>query len=136
MEDASALKRIDSVAALDPTRAEFIDHWLQMDTVMVAEQDRQAVGYGVFNHAFFHQGQIEMLMVQTDFRGMHIGAQLLATLEQQCDTPKLFVTTNVSNQRMQRLLANLGYAASGFIDELDPGDPELVFFKQVNRYPL
>ena len=134
--DANLLKSIDSVVPYEPTRADFIDHWLREDTVMVAEQDGQAVGYGVFSHGFFHQGQIEMLMIRTDYRGIRIGAQLLATLEQLCDTPKLFVTTNLSNQGMQRLLNRMGYAACGFINELDPGDPELVFFKQVNRFPL
>ena len=97
----------------------------------MAEQDGQVVGYGVFNHAFFHQGQVDMLMLHPDYRGQHIGEQLLQALEEECDTPKLFVTTNLSNQRMQKLLTRLGYTVCGFIDELDPGDPELVFFKRI-----
>jgi len=33
---------------------------------------------------------------------------------------------------MQRLLARLGFVTCGFIDELDPGDPELVFVKKLD----
>ena len=41
---------------------------------------------------------------------------------------KLFTSTNQSNTPMQALLALLGYVRSGVIDNLDPGDPELVYF--------
>jgi hypothetical protein len=32
---------------------------------------------------------------------------------------------------MQRLLATLGFNRSGLIENLDEGDPELVYFKQL-----
>jgi GNAT superfamily N-acetyltransferase len=133
LDDASALKNLDSVVPLDPSRADLIDQWLRTDIVLVAEMEGQVVGYGVFNHAFFHLGQVDMLMVHPDYRGGRIGEQLLEALEQECDTPRMFVTTNLSNQRMQQLLVRMGFAVCGFIDELDPGDPELVFFKRMNR---
>ena len=129
--DVSALKSIDSVIPVDPPRADFINKWLREDTVVVADLDGRLVGYGVFNHGFFHQGQVDMLMVHPEYRGRRIGEQLLKALEQRCDTPKLFVTTNLSNHRMQRLLLRMGYAACGYIGELDPGDPEFVFVKKM-----
>jgi ribosomal protein S18 acetylase RimI-like enzyme len=70
-----------------------------------------------------------MLMVCADHRGKGIGESLLLALESACDTSKLFVTTNESNRRMQKLLLRLGYRRCGYIEELDPGDPELVFVK-------
>ncbi len=33
---------------------------------------------------------------------------------------------------MQKLLTRLGYKPCGYIDELDPGDPELIFVKRVS----
>lgn len=60
-----------------------------------------------------------------------IGEQLLKVLETKCDTSKFFVTTNLSNHRMQRLLLRMGYSPCGYIGELDPGDPELVFVKKI-----
>jgi GNAT superfamily N-acetyltransferase len=129
--DARALKGIDTVVPRDPARADWIDRWLREDTVVIAEVDGRVVGYGVLNHGFFHQAQADMLMLHPEYRGKRIGEQLLLALEERCDTPKFFVTTNLSNHRMQSLLLRMGYEPCGYIDQLDPGDPELVFVKTV-----
>jgi ribosomal protein S18 acetylase RimI-like enzyme len=134
--DAAALKTLDTVVPVDPRRAASIDDWLERDVVFIAEVDDNVVGYGVFNHDFFHHGNVDMLMLHPDSRGQRIGEQLLRALEEVCDTPKLFCTTNVSNHRMQRLLSRLGFAACGFIEELDPGDPELVYVKKDREMDL
>jgi ribosomal protein S18 acetylase RimI-like enzyme len=130
--DARALKELDTVVPVDGNRARHIEKWLDQDQVLVAEVDGQVVGYGVFNHAFFRQGQVDMLMINTDFRGHGIGENLLTALEGLCDTQKFWVTTNLSNHRMQRLLRKCGFKACGYIDELDPGDPEIIFVKHVS----
>jgi ribosomal protein S18 acetylase RimI-like enzyme len=130
-EDAAGLKALDTIVPVDPRRADAIDDWLEQDIVFVAEVAGKVVGYGVFNYGFFRQGSVDMLMVHPDHRGRRIGERLLQALEEVCDTPKLFVTTNVSNHRMQRLLSRLGFVACGFIDELDRGDPELVYVKKL-----
>jgi ribosomal protein S18 acetylase RimI-like enzyme len=129
--DAAGLKALDTMVSIDQHRGASIDGWLEKDVVFVAEVDGRMVGYGVFNHDFFHRGNVAMLMLHPDYRGQRIGEQLLRRLEQACDTSKLFVTTNVLNHRMQRLLSRLGFVACGFIGELDPGDPELVFVKKL-----
>lgn len=128
--DSHALKDVDTVVPLDPKRAEHIDEWLEHDTVLVAEVDSRIVGYGVYNHTFFRQGTVEMLMLHPEHRGQKLGEHLLLALEELCDTPKLWVTTNMSNHRMQRLLSQLDYEPGGYIHSLDPGDPELIFFKR------
>ena len=132
--DSSALKALDTVVSSDPTRAAQIDRWLEHDNVLVAETDGQIVGYGVYNHAFFHQGNVDMLMIHPDYRGRKIGEQLLLELEKLSSTPKFWVTTNMSNHRMQRLLKRLGYEPAGYIHELDPGDPELIFCKRLAQH--
>jgi len=115
-EDAGVLKALDPVVLRDPARAELIDAWLCHDTVLVAEDAGRVIGYGVFNHAFFHQAQLDMLMVHPDFRGRGIGGLLLQAFEAGRDTPKFYVTTNLTNHRMQRLLLRRGYKACGYID--------------------
>ena len=52
-------------------------------------------------------------------------------MEQTCTTAKLFTSTNQSNAPMQALLNKLGYRQSGFIENLDEGDPELIYFKRL-----
>ncbi len=74
-----------------------------------------------------------MLMVHADYRGNRIGEHILRGLEELCDTSKFYVTTNLSNHRMQRVLSRLGYRPAGYIHELDPDDPEMVFVRDIDR---
>jgi len=131
LNDAQSLRNIDPIVPFNPSRVEMIDAWLQKDFMLVAEIDDRIIGYGVFNHQFFRQSQIDMLMISKEYRGKRIGELLLLSLEKYADTPKMFITTNLSNHSMQKLLLRNGYKPCGYIDELDPGDPELVFVKQM-----
>ncbi len=128
-DDAHALKDLDTIVPIEPQRAQAIDRWLQNNSVLVAEINGRVVGYGVFDHGFFGQSNVAMLMLHRDYRGQRIGEHILRKLEEFSDTPKLWVTTNQSNHRMQGLLSRLGYRPCGYIHELDPEDPELVFVK-------
>jgi ribosomal protein S18 acetylase RimI-like enzyme len=133
IKDALSIKKMDTVLSSNPSRPEMIDSWLRKDIVIVAEIDHDIVGYGVINHEFFRQSQIDMLMIAKEHRGKRIGEMLLLSLEKYADTPKLFITTNLSNHSMQKLLFRSGYKPCGYIDELDPGDPELVFVKFIGK---
>jgi GNAT superfamily N-acetyltransferase len=129
-DDAIAIKACDSTVSTDPERAGIIDRWLVEDTVIVAELDAEIVGYGVFNRRFFHNAQAELVMVHPDHRGKRIGENILGKLVELADGGKFFVTTNLSNRRMQSLLIRCGFRTCGFVEELDPGDPELIFVKK------
>ena len=41
----------------------------------------------------------------------------------------MFTSTNQSNLPMQRLCDRLGYVKSGYVENLDEGDPELIYVK-------
>ncbi len=129
--DAPEIKTLDTRVPSDPSRAENIDRWLGEEVVIVADMNGTLLGYGVFDHGFFQQSNVAMLMIHPDHRGCGIGEQILRSLEEFGDTPKFYVTTNQSNHRMQRLLTRMGYRPGGYIHELDPGDPELVFVKEI-----
>jgi ribosomal protein S18 acetylase RimI-like enzyme len=72
-----------------------------------------------------------MLYIDSDYRRCGAGAALLRHMESLCKTAKLFTSTNLSNLPMQSLLTKLGYVLSGVIHNLDEGDPEIVYFKQM-----
>src|SRR3990172_5792197 len=72
-----------------------------------------------------------MVYVDREFRRRGIGSALVRHMEQSCKTAKLFTSTNRSNKPMQALLDKLGYQPSGVIENLDEGDPELVYVKRV-----
>lgn len=93
--------------------------------------DGQVAAYGVLNDHFFGSPFIEMLMVGSQFRRNGLGIALISYLRATCSGSKLFSSTNMSNVPMQTVLIKAGFRPSGYIDNLDENDPEIVFYSPV-----
>jgi GNAT superfamily N-acetyltransferase len=126
--DLDAVWQLDVNAHNDQRRRDFIARAVQAGSCFVALDD-QIIGYGVLEYIFYENGFVSMLYVQADRRRSGIGLKLMRHFESICRTPRLFTSTNLSNQPMQVLLAKLNYRLSGVLYHLDEDDPELVFFK-------
>ena len=131
-DDRDSIEAFDRVAQSDVTRVAFIERALQSETCVVAERGGYVVGYSVLEYTFYDQGFVSMLYVAETARRQGIGRALLREIETRCKTPKLFTSTNESNDAMRALLASLGYVPSGIIHNLDPADPELVYFQDLS----
>ncbi|HEY8418456.1 MAG TPA: GNAT family N-acetyltransferase [Limnochordales bacterium] len=129
--DAAALTAFDAVAQRDSRRVDYIHRAIQAGQCYVAQRGGAPVGYTVLTYSFYGNGMVEMLYVAEAHRRSGVGRALLEHLESLCRTPKLFTSTNLSNKPMQLLLAKSGYTLSGYIENLDPGDPELVYVKHL-----
>ncbi len=127
-EDREVLVAFDQIAISDEERVKFIEGALRSETCLVADQDGALVGYVVLEYTFYDQGFVSMLYVAEAARRRGVGRVLMRETEARCETLKLFTSTNESNDPMQALLRSLGYVRSGIIHNLDPGDPELVYF--------
>lgn len=131
--DIETLCSFDHIARQQNERRDFIRREVAAGNCFVAVLNETVVGYGVLNYTFHHNGCIDMLYVDSDYRRCGAGAALLKHMESLCETPKLFTSTNLSNLPMQSLLAKLGYVLSGVIHNLDEGDPEIVYFKRLRN---
>jgi ribosomal protein S18 acetylase RimI-like enzyme len=87
------------------------------------------VGYAVVTRHFFNFPFIDLLHVSDAQRRGGIGQALMDHCEVAHDADRIFTSTNESNAPMRRLLAKADWRVSGVIENLDPGDPELVFVK-------
>jgi ribosomal protein S18 acetylase RimI-like enzyme len=126
--DTSRVVALDTVAVRgDAERRAAIERWAAAGSMRVAVVADAIVGYCVTERAFFGQWFVVMLMVAEGARGQGIGAELLLDARRQRETAKLFTSTNLSNQPMQRLLARLGWRSVGIVYGLDEGDPELFY---------
>ena len=114
-------------------RREFIANSVKNQVCYVAEVDVKVVGYTVLDYTFYSNGMINMLYVHPDCRRQGVGTELIKHVESICMTEKLFTSTNQSNLPMQGLMNKMGYVQSGYINNLDEGDPEIIYFKRLER---
>jgi RimJ/RimL family protein N-acetyltransferase len=127
--DRRVFAQFDASAGSDLARREQIDAAIAARRCWVAEQDGRVVGYGVLTSNFFNRDFVELLYVAQAARRAGAGSAILAAVERAAGTDRIFTSTNESNAAMRALLEKCGYAPSGRIENLDPGDPELVFVK-------
>ena len=120
------------ITALDPENGAFAQR-LRSGTVFLAAIEGQIAGCVLLEYSFFAQGFISYLHVYPDYRRKGIGSLLVLQVESICKTEKLFTSTNESNLPMQAFMAKLRYVPSGVINNLDEGDPEIVFFKRLEK---
>lgn len=129
--DTKEIRAFDEIAQVEASRVAFIERSIKSNQCFVAVLDEQVAGYGVLNYRFYDHGFIDMVYVDRNLRRRGIGSALICYMEQRCKTAKLFTSANGSNKPMQVLLNKLGYQPSGVIENLDEGDPELVYMKRV-----
>ena len=131
--DIETIISFDEVAWVEASRRDFIQNSVQSDNAWVAILNDRVVGYAVLEYTFFSQGFMSMLYVHKNYRRRGIGSTLVRYIESICTRDKLFTSTNESNQPMQALMAKLGYAPSGVVNNLDENDPEIIYFKRITR---
>lgn len=90
------------LAQRHPDHRQLLRNWLDAGSIRVATWGGSPVGYTVVEPSF------------CDIEGLE-------------RDKKLFTSTNLSNQIMQRLLARRGWMSSGMVFGLDDGDPELFY---------
>lgn len=128
-DDLQALCGVDSTLCSDRLRRERIARGLAASEVQVVEREGQVLGYGLVAPWFFGQPFIELVVIAAAHRSEGLGPLLIRRLEAAVTGGKLFTSTNESNRHMRHVLEKLGYARSGIIHNLDPDDPEIVYFK-------
>ena len=86
------------------------------------------------SHEFFSRSFLELVYIDPRYRGHGLGPMLIRSAESHSRSADLFTSTNESNTHMQHVLEALGYQRSGVIHNLDPGDPEIVYFKHLRAH--
>jgi ribosomal protein S18 acetylase RimI-like enzyme len=109
----------------------FIRHALGTKECLVAEIDGAIAGYVVWDRGFYARPFLWMLGVDPSHRHLGIASELIEHVERLNAGHAIYTSTNESNAVMQKLLTNRGFAPAGRLENLDPGDPEIFFFKKL-----
>ena len=131
----------EHICALDETvhagapRRRLIGEACAQGRIAVARVDDVIRGYVIFDESFFDQFYVRLLLVHPDFRRRGLATALMRAAELDCQTSKLFTSTNQSNLPMQQLCARLGFIKSGYVENLDVADPELIYVKLLTPVP-
>jgi GNAT superfamily N-acetyltransferase len=133
LADLEALVSIDPVAQAEPSRHVCLEAVLRSEQCWLAETADGSAGFVVLQYSFYGNGFVPLLAVRPESRRQGVGRALLEHATSVCATSKLFTSTNESNTAMRSLLARAGFEPSGIIQNLDPGDPELVFFRRLRQ---
>ncbi len=133
--DIDEMVALDALVIGNSSRRNLITQTVKRHQGYVARQENRIVGFLLMHQHFFELPFIESLLVHPSFRRQGIGTALMQHLETISTPGKLFTSTNVSNERMQRLCERLGYVRSGIIENLDEDDPELFYFKRLSNGP-
>ena len=128
-EDFEHICALDETVHAGAPRRRFIGEACARGGVAVARIDDVIRGFVIFDESFFDQCFVRLLIVHPDFRRRGLATSLMRAAELNCQTGKLFTSTNQSNIAMQQLCARLGFVKSGYIENLDEGDPELIYVK-------
>jgi ribosomal protein S18 acetylase RimI-like enzyme len=120
-------------AHMGTPRAEYLTEAIRKRECYIAREGWDVLGFAVLTQEFFGEHFIELLVVHPDQRRRGVASALIRHIEQIVPTEKLFTSTNESNAPMQALCETLGFVKSGWIDNLDDGDPEVIYFKRLKR---
>jgi ribosomal protein S18 acetylase RimI-like enzyme len=129
--DLEHISRMDAQARVDQSRRPTIEGAIGRGECLVALDGATPLGFGVMNHEFFGRGFVLLIYVDAAHRRRHIATCLFDEFERRCKTNRIFTSANLSNRAMQALLTARGYALSGIVQDLDPGDPEILYSKRL-----
>jgi ribosomal protein S18 acetylase RimI-like enzyme len=130
-DDYADICAIDAAIMGNDSRREYLAEAIMARHCLVAREADEALGYAVVDNAFFGNPFIELLIVHPEHRRRGVGEAIMRYIEKTCPAPKLFTSTNESNLPMQKLCEKLGFTRSGYIENLDEGDPEIIYFKRL-----
>jgi len=116
-----------------PGRVEYLTEAVERHECYIARAGWDVIGFATLTHSFFEQYFIELIVVHPDQRHKGTASALIQHIEKIVPAEKLFTSTNQSNTPMQTLCEKLGFVRSGWIENLDDGDPEIIYFRRITR---
>ncbi|MFJ7666468.1 GNAT family N-acetyltransferase [Lysinibacillus sp. NPDC097195] len=128
LEHVEELCKIDQEVIGDNSRKDTIMKAIKANQCLIQRRHSTIAGFLIFTTDFFECSFISFIIVKSSERRKGVATTLLANFIAIAPTSKIFSSTNSSNKQMQRVFDNAGFKKSGYIENLDDGDPEIIYF--------
>ncbi|MEC2056258.1 GNAT family N-acetyltransferase [Peribacillus psychrosaccharolyticus] len=129
IQDLDEIMYIDSEVMGDTSRRSYIANAIELGCCISAREGDEVVGFLLYDTHFFDCSFISLLIVSPSKRRKGYASKMLDFMMRISPTAKVFSSTNRSNGSMQKVFAANGFIQSGIVENLDEGDPELIYFK-------
>lgn len=121
-----------AVEVIDPRRGgPLLKAALDRQQLLVASDAGDVVGFLVYLSDWFNCTLVSLVVVKPDRRRKGIARSLYRAVEAESRSPRLFSSTDETNAVSIQMHSALGFAPSGYIDNLPQGYRELLFYKRL-----
>lgn len=130
VEDLDKLVDIDVEVIGNTSRRNYIKNSIEYERCLIAKDQDNIVGFLIYDINFFDCAFISLIIVLPSNRRKGYASLLMNYMVSTSPTNKVFSSTNCSNMSMQRVFETNGFVKSGIVENLDEGDPEIIYFKK------
>lgn len=128
--DLDRLVDIDSEVIGNASRRGLIKRAIENRQCLIAMEEEEIAGFLIHDTSFFECAFISLIIVSPSKRRRGIASLLMDEMVKSSATEKVFSSTNQSNADMHKVFLSNGFIESGIVENLDDGDPEVVYFKK------
>lgn len=129
MEHIEEICAIDQEVVGDFSRSEYIRTAINQKRCIIQQTEKGIAGFLIYTNDFFQNSFISLVIVKPSNRRKGVATALLSFYVEMAASPKIFSSTNQSNTSMHMVFEAAGFIRSGFIENLDEGDPEIIYVK-------
>lgn len=128
-DDLEKLVQIDSEVIGNTSRRNYIEKSIEFGKCIVVKENDVIVGFLIYDVNFFECAFISLIIVSPSSRRKGYASLLMDYMVGSSPTIKVFSSTNRSNINMQKVFEINGFIESGMVENIDEGDPEIIYFK-------
>jgi ribosomal protein S18 acetylase RimI-like enzyme len=129
LTDVEGIVQLDCEVIGNTSRRSFIENAIKQGRCIIVKENDSVVGFLIYDINFFECTFISLIIVSPAKRRRGYGSQLLDFMVRTSPTQKVFSSTNRSNHSMQKVFEANGFVESGIVENLDEGDPEIIYFR-------
>lgn len=133
IDDLDSIVHLDIDVLGDDSRRDYIKHTIYEGRCIIVKEDNSISGFLTYDTNFFGCTFLSLIIVSPAKRRQGYASSLISYMLTHSPTQKIFSSTNESNESMQTVFNANGFVRSGIVENLDEGDPEIIFYTKKLR---